>query len=239
MENKNIILLKKRGGYYSEQCASFEDYDRINVTSGAKDKQAAHDLSPFFLGPIVTPDGIESLNLENLWQYSKVYPLIFNEELDVVRGVDKNNDPTPDFFEWRKRFLKSVKADRHPSLPKSITGKDCLYSVYYNKEEKKWEKLDYISARKKIYIPEYAKLVASTVTYKNLKERVDKGDKIALVDYDAWNYYGKDMDSKVVMKDVVNNPSIKLGHGFVIKMLLQGDIEVKGGVVIDNVGLLK
>ena len=96
-----------------------------------------------------------------------------------------------------------------------------------------------MEARKKIYIPEYAKLVVNTQTYKDLAKRVAEGEKIALVDFDAWNYYGKDLSSTTTVKEIVNNPAYKVGHSYVIKMLLQGDIEVKNGVVIDHADVLK
>ena len=37
----------------------------------------------------------------------------------------------------------------------------------------------------------------------------------------------------------VFNTYKKAGHGFVLKMLLEGDIEVKNGAVVDNIGVLK
>jgi hypothetical protein len=41
------------------------------------------------------------------------------------------------------------------------------------------------------------------------------------------------------MRDVVNCPFMPAGHSFVIKALLQGDLEVtKAGEVIDHSGML-
>ena len=41
------------------------------------------------------------------------------------------------------------------------------------------------------------------------------------------------------MKDVINCPFLKAGHGFVLKALLQGDIEVMDdGSIKDNIGVL-
>ena len=41
------------------------------------------------------------------------------------------------------------------------------------------------------------------------------------------------------MKDVVSASFLTAGHGFVIKMLLEEDIEVKDGEVIDHAGVLE
>ena len=240
MENKNVILLKKRCKLtFTEQCATYEDYKRIDVTSANRNEKISHDLSPFYLGPVVSSDGLSAYTFEDLWQYGKVYPKIYDENGKVVSGVDANGDPTEEFFKWRARFyaMPKIKGTRHPAFPPSIRHRDCLYTVYFENGELK--KLDYVESRKKIYIPEYAKLVVNTDTFKQLKKKVESGQKIALVDFDGWNYYGKDLRNGATMKESVNNPHIKLGHSYVIKMLLQGDIEVKDGVVIDNVGIFE
>ena len=41
------------------------------------------------------------------------------------------------------------------------------------------------------------------------------------------------------MKDVLNCNFMLAGHGFVLKALLQGDLEVVDGKVIDNIGVLE
>ena len=99
-----------------------------------------------------------------------------------------------------------------------------------------WHKLNYIDARKIIYIPEYAKLVVNTDTFFFLKEYCANGGNIALLDYDAYNNYHEDY--RMNMIDVYNSYK-KAGHAFVIKMLLEGDIEVINGQVIDHIGVLK
>ena len=40
------------------------------------------------------------------------------------------------------------------------------------------------------------------------------------------------------LKELINAPFMKVGHGCVIKALLQGDLEVSYGKVIDREGLL-
>ncbi len=241
MEDKNIIMLKKRCSQtFKEQCATYEDFIRIDVTSCNKDKKFVSEISPLYIGPVVSSDGLLAKTFENLWQYGKVYPKIYDANRKIVLGVDEDDNPTPEFYEWRKRFyqLNRKKGDRHPALPSSIRHRDCKYMVYFN-ENKELEKLDYVTSRKKIYIPEYAKLIVNTDSFKEIKKLYEKGEKIALCDFDAWNYYGPNLDQDTTIVDVVNNPSYKVGHGYVIKMLLQGDIEVKDGIVIDHVGVLK
>jgi len=240
LENKNIVLFKKRCRTpYAEQCTAFEEYRRFDVTSAGHDPQFVKDLSPFFIGPVTASDGEVASTFESFWQYGKVYPLIYDADKKVVAGVDEKGDPTPAFWDWRKRFYASTtkKEVRHPAFPPKIHHRDCLYMVYF--EEGKLKKLNYVESRKKIYIPEYAKLIVNTPSYKKLKEMVEKGEKIGLADFDCWNYYGKDLDLPVTMAQAVNDPNHKVGHSYVIKMLLQGDIEVVDGKVVDHVGILK
>ena len=98
-----------------------------------------------------------------------------------------------------------------------------------------------------------------------LKDKVDAGEKLALLDFDAFNIYDdtvkermyqKYLDSckknKITLartlddylllntvKDVIDCPFLSVGHGFALKALLQGDIEVVNGDVIDHVGILQ
>jgi len=59
----------------------------INVTSQSKDY--GRELSPFLLGPCKLYEGLVSENMENAWQYSKVYPC-----------HDNNGKPSNDYFKW-------------------------------------------------------------------------------------------------------------------------------------------
>ena len=240
MENKNIVLFKKRcRTTYEEQCASYNEYRRFDVTSAGHDEQMREDFSPFYLGPVTASDGLVANNFEAFWQYGKVYPLVYDAHKVPVPGVDEKGDPTPAFWDWRRRFYTTAdpKSARHPEFPKPIRHKDCLYMVYF--EDGRLQKLDYVSSRKKVYIPEYAKMVVKTPSFLKLKELVDAGEKIGLADFDCWNYYGKDLDQNVSIKAIVDNPAYKVGHSYVIKMLLQGDIEVVGNEVVDHIGVLK
>ena len=241
MEDKKIIMIKKRCNLtYKEQCNSIDDFIRIDVTSRNKNKNLVYDLSPLYIGPVKSSDGLTCETFENLWQYGKVYPRIYDENKKIVSGVDENGNPSEEFYKWRKRFyeMKQEKGDRHPALPSMIRHRDCLYMVYFD-EEGNLEKLDYVTSRKKVYIPEYAKLIANSDSFKEINKLYKEGKKIALCDYDAWNYYGPNLDQELSIIDIVNNPSYKVGHGYVIKMLLQGDIEVVNNKVIDHIGVLK
>jgi hypothetical protein len=139
-----------------------------------------------------------------------------------------------------------------------------LYWAYWNEDRKEYERLSYLEARKKVYIPEYAKLVANSEAFKWMKSLVDQGEQVALLDFDGFNYYceeamkiryrayvlkcrkekrpivkkEKDFTDIKDMKSAVNFAHTPVGHAFVVKALLQGDIEVVNGQVLDHVGML-
>lgn len=222
METQRIICLKKRKTY-AKQCKNIGEYKLLDVTSRHKNEMVAHSLSPLWLSGTKSSDGEDCYRFENLWQYTKVYK----------EFTDENGNPTEEYFKWRSDAFKST--DKGVRFP---FGKARRPEYAYWMIDGEWQKLGYLTARKVIYIPEYAKLVTQTDFYKQLKEYYDSDPniKIALLDYDAFNNYHKDFNMNMV--DVYNSHK-KAGHAFVLKMLLEGDIEVVNGKVIDNIGVLK
>src|SRR5271166_4140457 len=107
----------------------------IDTTSKSGDYSG---LSPFLLD--ATKYG--SKNFENLWQFSKVYPGF----------AGQGNFPSSKFLAWREKGFEDPIARRYPMGK----GAKPLYSIWWNPKTLKWEKLDYISARKTIYVPLYA-----------------------------------------------------------------------------------
>lgn len=163
----------------------------INTTTGSK--TWSRHLSPMLLSsePI-------SKNMENLWQFSKVY----KEYTDI------NGDPSNEYYKWRDKGFSDNWAHRYPMGKNKIPE----YSFWDNK------KFNYIEARENIYIPYYIKSVKNTIAYSKLLEEYKNNDNIALWDYDGYNH-----DSlKMSLQDVINNPNKKMGHAFVLKMLLIG-----------------
>jgi len=176
----------------------------VDTTSSTSTKY--RELSPFILGPISTylPD-LFSKNFENLWQYSKVYPT----------QVDERGQPTITWLQWRLNGWNNPRAVRYPMGK----GAKPLYSY--------WDglKMGYIEARKKIYAKKYSENVVKTKSFRNLfslyEEACSKGSDITLLDYDAYDYINKGMS----LKDVINYPSLKMGHAFVLAMTLTGVLD--------------
>ncbi len=276
MENKNIIMIKRHpmnesfsNAFYLNQFGAGQnpaDYFMFDATSKSRDKNASRDVSPFFIGPCTSSYGVEFQCFENLWQFSKVYEgeCIFKKKVSLKSEVeipfissDADGNPTDEWWKNNSFGAETVFAHRHP-----YTGKPLYH--YYRNENGEIERLGYIESRKKVYIPEYAKLVYNTPTFKKLKELVDKGKKLAIIDFDAYNYHNPEAMKRLyeteaekalkkhrafpysladflsikTVKHAVNFSGLLAGHGFVLKMLLEGDIEVRDGEVIDNIGVL-
>ena len=266
MENKNIVIVKHHprpimlsNSFYTIQCPDIADRIVINLTSRGRNQAFARQVSPFFVGPVVGPDGARCDSLEVFWQVGKVFP-----------HHDNSGTPTDEYFAYREKMYGAKPGEipkpvmRHPYREFGYDADDMCYWPYWNKEKGEYEMLSYLEGRKKVYVPEYAKLVANSDAFKWMKLLVDKGEKIALLDFDGFNYYNeeamkiryrayvlkckrrkepvllteKDFTDIKDMRAAVNFADTPVGHAFVVKALLQEDIKVVNGKVLDNIGML-
>lgn len=171
-------------------------YHVYNTTSRSTDKCRA--FSPFFLGPCELYDGYVAQNVENAWQYSKLYPAFADA-----------GEPTDRYLAWATDGWASLKAERYPMGK----GAKPICSIWAG------EKLGYIEARKRIYVPLYARAVVATPEFTMLRSVVDAGMPVALRDFDGYDHVASDMS----LSDVLNNPARSMGHAFVLAMLLTRD----------------
>lgn len=185
-----------------------DKYSGNYIDTTTKSNTWSRGLSPMILKSINLYDDYKSENMENAWQYSKVYP----------EYADKDGNPTEEYFKWAKEGWSKKWADRYPVGK----GRKPLYSYWAG------NKLDYIEGRKKIYIPLYAKAVIGTNAFKQLKTMYDNGQDIVLWDYDGYDYEKHGM----TLDEVLNCESRKMGHAFVLVMLLIGKVEVLDNKVI-------
>jgi hypothetical protein len=142
--------------------------------------------------------GHSAKNVENAWQYAKVYQ----------QHMDELGLPNNEYFEWARKGWSSQRADRYPM------GKGA-------KPEYSWwdgARLDYVSARKAIYIPIYSRAVAKTPSWEELKHRYDSGKELWLWDFDGYDH----VKHGIALKDAQDLSSRKMGHAFVLAMMLEG-----------------
>ena len=226
-----IRVVGKRGkGSFASQldaAAAGQEFVPVDCTSGNKDEVMRRGLSPFYLGPVECYDGLVAQTFERAWQCAKVYPW----------NVGADGNPDGRYFAWRdEMWAKKGFADkmsiRFP-VGKGNIGK-CLYAWW--KVDGEFRRLDYVAARKAIYIPLYAKAVVKTEAYRRLVELRDAGKNLMLIDFDGYNPCHPRYNFSY--NDVIHCPVLRMGHGFVLAMLLEGLIRVEDGEVKYADGLM-
>jgi N12 class adenine-specific DNA methylase len=172
--------------------------NRIVIDTTSRAEGWSKELSPFNLKNIELPNGMTAKIFENAWQYSKVYQTL----------TDAEGNPSDDYFYWARTGFASNYAERYPM------GKGAKPEYAY------WngKKLDYLEARKEIYIPLYRDAVKKTAAFQELKNLYQKENgNIVLRDFDGYDYLAKGMS----LKDVLLNEERPCGHAFVLAMMLK------------------
>lgn len=147
-------------------------------------------------------NGLTGLNMENCWQYAKVYAV----------HADAAGNPTDAYWDWAMAGWNNPRAVRYPMG----RGARPLYSLWDDAH------LGYIEARKQIYAPLYIKAVKQTAGFAHLTELAKTTD-LWLRDFDGYDHVAKGMS----LTDVVNCSTRKMGHAFVLAMLLVDDPALK------------
>lgn len=196
------------------------------------------------LGPYELKDEYGRI-FENLWQFSKVYPWVprsiqyhsrqyrlivwdHPEEIHVDNGL-----LTDQYWAWRMKGMCNkypvrypVGNDKHKSM--------CLCSI----KEGETEPLDYITARKRIYLPEYIRLVKQQRQFHELLERHLQGENLLVIEIDGPHqesltsyqeqYHVNDefiINHTILvtphnMNIMINDPKHAFGHGYCLAMAL-------------------
>ena len=170
--------------------------DAIVIDTTSRSSNWSRGLSPFVLDGGLLYGDYRAKNVENAWQASKVYS-----------EFDDNGKPKPEYFAWAKTIWESDRAYRYPMGK----GRIPEYSWWDG------EKLSYVEARKKIYIPIYSRAVLMSDAFFTLAELYQKETKdIYLIDFDGYNH----LKRQKLLNEVINDPNEKMGHAFVVYKLL-------------------
>lgn len=192
-----------------------------------------HVFSPYYL----KTDGQEAQSnkgnvlFENFWQGSKVWPIMYDTEIWAhrnLRGLDdkylwfKYTCPNgmgsechisddgliqPEYYKWREQIFACQHPIRYPNGFKRTS--QVAFSLLKT-ENGTEERLDYISARKQIYIAEYCRLVRKLPEFDELKNFLKNGKTLILCEIDVPD--NEIIDVPVLTK-LVENKKIKFGHG--------------------------
>ncbi len=194
-----IASMNLRGKWYPLP----ENFERINVTSAqAKNSIFRKTFSP--MTPIT--DGYKGYYcFENYWQSGKRYEDMDKSEINKL-------------IKWWKDVKKA-----HRRYPYSKKNK-----VIYAKFDEIEEKLDYISSRKKVYVPEYYELIKNNNVLDKLKENIKNGINYVVYDFDGPRT--KDGEPSIMeinknnLKEKINDTSYPFGHGYIVAGSLLGII---------------
>ncbi len=242
MQKKGVVVVGQkptRGA--GIEFPSRPGFTRIDVTSGSANEFGsgvkATLLSPLFLGPVTDCDGEICNRFENLWQFRKVFPQLKHWDAD-------KNTPTETWMEWRRAGYKQLKNGKGIRTPQEVSELKKIWSqalaAEYNSEDEratamekaKWtpsclwwngESLDYIVARKRVYVPIYSNLIQENAAFKAIKALVDKGENVLIMDLDGPPLEICPIGMEATLdnfKRMINDPRYVFGHGYVVAALL-------------------
>jgi len=198
-------------------------------------------LSPYYLRDE------NNIILENKWQFSKIYPSVpastqrysrYNNTIiwqhpAEVHMID--NQPTQEYFQWRAKGFANTYAVRYP--------------VGYHHRHKcvgalttDGRRLDYVGARREIYLPDYFHSVRRQELYSKLLDMLCSDINLLICDVDgphqeSSQYYHDnydlpmdrivdscvDIDGYDILNLFLNDTKHSFGHGYCLAWVLYAD----------------
>lgn len=176
-----------------------DDGIAIDVTSRSSDP-VGRLLSPFNVGPVELYDEHWAYNVENAYQFAKIYA-----------QHDMNGVPSLSYLEWATKGWQTKKPIKYPFGVWNVA----LYHWWDGK------KLDRLGAQNEIFLPLYKQAVVKTEAFQLLKALYETTDKdIYLIDFEGFNHRLFNMS----WDEVKNHPNWPIGQGFALCMILEGAI---------------
>ena len=170
----------------------------LNVTSAQrKTSRERIDFSPMH------PNGYKGfLNFEHYWQQGKVWDGI--PRCESVKWWKEQTKP-------KRRFLKGK-------------GRRVLYAIFEDITGE--EELDYVTSRKRVYVPKYAEYISNTESLRKWENIVKSGQDVVVYDFDGVRKPSGDVDVKEVtvelLENKINDMKFPFGHSFIIASMLSG-----------------
>lgn len=185
------------------------------------------------IGPYLLKNDKDEI-MENIWQFSKVYEKVPRSIQRYSRWDNtiiwdhpeethfKDNELTPEYFNWREKGMKNKYPVRYH------VGFNNRHTVLFAYHEGK--RLDYISARKEIYCPEYCKLVKQHKEFNDLKRLLDIGINLLIIEVDGPHTKDEHGEftieiNETTIKTALNDETHPFGHGYCLATALLGKEE--------------
>lgn len=204
------------------------------------------------LGPYVLKTE-EGYLLENYWHACKVFESIpactqtysrfdntviwdhiMERHIDTTEDGNLKERPNRYYWRWRKKLCNAPHAVRYPVGE----SKQVRRSVLYFLKERHGDKMDYITARKKIYFDTYRRSVTKQSKYKKLIDMLERGEKLLIIEVDGPRkerlpYYRENYNvpnnwitdntieiNQRNMNILVDDVEASFGHGYCLAMTL-------------------
>lgn len=195
------------------------------------------------LGPYELKDD-QGRIMENIHQFSKCYRRV-PKTIQYYSRWDKtviwdhpaeqhysNNQILQAYWNWREKGMNNPYYVRYP------VGFHNMHNCLFAMKDGSTEKLDYISARKQIYIPVYCELVKKQEKFFELKNRLENGENLLIIEVDgphqeSLEYYQNeyDVNDNFIENDtmlaidenlmiMMNDGKHPFGHGYCLAMAL-------------------
>lgn len=123
-----------------------------------------------------------------------------------------------------RKLLKNGKGVRTPAeiskLKKELGRKPVPIGSWWE-----GELLGYVESRKRLFVPKYAELVIKSGVFAWLKERVDRGENLLLLDGDGPSLTDHPQGVVITQETLdlaLNDTNRIFGHAYVIAALIQG-----------------
>lgn len=169
-----------------------DNYIKINVTSA----QAKKSKNRINFSPMTEIQGGYNgyWNFESYWQSGKVF----------------ENIP----IETTKKWWRELKEPKR-RYPKS-KGNKVLYALFDDNDEK----MDYVTSRKKVYVPQYYDLIKDKDIIEEYKQILMTGKNIIIYDFDGPRDINGDVLCLELTNDLlihkINDTRHPFGHGYIV-----------------------
>ncbi len=131
---------------------------------------------------------------ENYYQFQRVFKKVpktiqyysrwshsitWNHPEEIHIENDKVNEK---YWSWREKGTNNKYYIRYPV---GFNYRHNVEYVLWKNNDGNYEKLDYVQSRKKIYVSEYCRLVRKQQKFKELQDRLKKGENLLIIEVDA------------------------------------------------------
>jgi hypothetical protein len=196
------------------------------------------------LGPYILKDENGCI-MENLWQYQKMYKKVpattqyysrWNKTVIWSHPAEThyiNDQIQPAYWAWREKGMNNPYYVRYPVGFGNMHK--CLFAI---KSGEPTKKLDYVEARKEIYVPTYCELVKKEPKFQELKNKLSNGENLLIIEVDgphqeSLEYYMDmyELDDNFIengtmlatdenLTIMLNDDKHPFGHGYCLAMAL-------------------